>query len=113
MCDSSFSADFFNNVAAVAVVLIFTKVLTHRSRKAKNAANDTPLLSQLHVGAVVLAVVAVGISLLNTANQRLRGRRTWVLQLLKHLPAYSANLLACILVAFFYLSAMVWTPILL
>jgi hypothetical protein len=63
MCDSSFSADFFNNVAAVAVVLIFTKVLTHRSRKAKNAANDTPLLSQLHVGAVVLAAVAVGISL--------------------------------------------------
>lgn len=63
MCDSSFSADFFNNVAAVAVVLIFAKVVTNRSRKAKNAANEKWGLAVLHVSAVVSAAAAVGLSL--------------------------------------------------
>jgi hypothetical protein len=32
--DTKFQADFFNNVAAVAMVLIFAKVVTHRSHVA-------------------------------------------------------------------------------
>jgi len=30
---ATFTADFYNNVAAIAVVLLFTKVVAHRSRK--------------------------------------------------------------------------------
>jgi hypothetical protein len=66
MCDSSFSADFFNNVAAVAVVLLFTKVVTHRSRKEESTQQDKRRLAALHVVAVLSAAVAVGFSLLAT-----------------------------------------------
>jgi hypothetical protein len=65
MCDSNLNADFFNNVAAVAVVLIFTKVVTNRARKAKR---DTRWLARLHVGAVVSATAAVGLSLWATGS---------------------------------------------
>jgi uncharacterized membrane protein len=63
MCDPNFNADFFNNVAAIAVVLIFTKVFTNRSRKATKPPNHPWLVSLLHVCAVVIAAVAIGISL--------------------------------------------------
>ncbi|MCW2517021.1 MAG: hypothetical protein JWR11_6063 [Mycobacterium sp.] len=59
-----FVADFANNVAAVAVVLLFAKLVTHRSRKLR--AEDDPriwILFAVHVVAVVAAAAAVVLSL--------------------------------------------------
>ena len=52
-------ADFFNNVAAVAVVLMFAKVVSHRSRKADYNPKWAKRLAHAHVAAVLLAVAAV------------------------------------------------------
>ena len=57
--------DFFNNVAAIAVVLMFTKVVTHRLRKFRRK-EWTRALAILHAIAVVSAAVAVTASLIAT-----------------------------------------------
>jgi hypothetical protein len=74
-----FDADFFNNVAAIAVVLIFTKIVVHRSKKT-NARGWSRLLAVLHVVAVVSAAVALVYSLRATdiAIETDRGWRTIV-----------------------------------
>ena len=66
---SQFTADFFNNAAAVAVVLVFTKVVTHRSRQAKWGAKGTNTIAVLHILAVLSAVVTVVVCLRATDNQ--------------------------------------------
>lgn len=74
-----FEPDFFNNVAAIAVVLVFTKIVIHRSPKA-NTPGWTRLLSVLHVVAVGSAAVAIVFCLRATdvANETDRGWRTTV-----------------------------------
>ncbi len=58
-----FTADFFNNVAAIAVVVMFTKVVTRRAYKARQQAKWPRLLAALHIVAVGGAVIAIGVSL--------------------------------------------------
>lgn len=65
--------DFFNNVAAVAVVLMFAKVVTHRSRKADYASRWTIVLVGLHVLAVLSAVASVAFCLLATDGRSTTG----------------------------------------
>jgi hypothetical protein len=74
-----FEPDFFNNVAAIAVVLVFTKIVVHRSKKT-NAQGWSRLLAVLHVVAVVSAAVALSFSLRATdiAIETDRGWRTIV-----------------------------------
>ncbi|MGE2817995.1 hypothetical protein ACQI5H_23060 [Mycobacterium heidelbergense] len=58
-------ADFFNNVAAVAVVLMFTKVVTHRlprgDAKALSSRNGA-----YHAATVIAAAMAIIVALLAT-----------------------------------------------
>ena len=56
--DPQFQADFFNNVAAVAIVLVFAKVVAHRK-------HDEPSVPRalLHGLAVLAAVAAAGLAL--------------------------------------------------
>jgi hypothetical protein len=42
--NSDFQADFFNNIAAIAIVLLFAKVVTHRTRKGSSARGSLALL---------------------------------------------------------------------
>src|ERR1700757_272464 len=60
--------DFFNNVAAIAVVLLFTKIVAHRSREVQPRAQSTQrkTLAAFHVIAVLSAAVAAGASLIAT-----------------------------------------------
>jgi hypothetical protein len=55
----TFQPDFFNNAAAIAVVLLFTKVVAHRSRKGP----PSRWAEGLHVIAVIGAAVATGAAL--------------------------------------------------
>ena len=56
---SAFQPDFYNNAAAIAVVLLFTKVVANRLRK-----GPPPWWTQgLHVIAVIGAAVAAGSAL--------------------------------------------------
>jgi hypothetical protein len=57
---NGFQPDFFNNIAAVAVVLMFTKVVMHRSRRGTEAKG---FLATLHVITVILAGAAIAVSL--------------------------------------------------
>jgi hypothetical protein len=59
------SSDFFNNVAAIAVVLMFAKIASHGLRKARGKPG-THALAALHGIAVVAALVAVTASLIAT-----------------------------------------------
>jgi sugar phosphate isomerase/epimerase len=58
-CSAEFHPDFFNNVAAIAVVLMFTKVVAHRWRRVERGR----WLAALHGLAVVAAAAAVVVSL--------------------------------------------------
>ncbi len=58
--DSGFQPDFFNNIASVAVVLLFTKVVMHRTRRGIAAKG---CLATLHVITLLLAGAAIVISL--------------------------------------------------
>jgi steroid 5-alpha reductase family enzyme len=60
--EPQFQADFFNNVAAVAIVLIFAKVVAHRSRKGES--KTWRRLS--HGAAVAAAALATVAALLAT-----------------------------------------------
>jgi hypothetical protein len=60
--------DFFNNVAAVAVVLMFAKVVSHRSRKARSGAVRTWVLAGFHVLAVIAATVTLFVCLKATED---------------------------------------------
>ena len=60
--DQKFQADFFNNVAAVAIVLIFAKVIGHRRLE-----KSSPRRRFWHGFAVVAASVAAGAAVLTTA----------------------------------------------
>jgi hypothetical protein len=56
--EAQFQADFFNNVAAVAMVLLFAKVFTHRSRKKKpEFEQPTPWRANLRAWNHALAVL--------------------------------------------------------
>lgn len=63
----AFTADFYNNVAAIAVVLMFTKVVSHRTRTAPRQPKAVRRLAGVHVAAVAAATVAVAISLAATS----------------------------------------------
>ena len=70
-----FQADFFNNIAAVAMVLIFAKVFAHRSRNTKpQNGQPTPGRANFraccHGLAIAAAVVAVGAALWATEDGR-------------------------------------------
>ncbi len=62
---SSLQPDFFNNVAAVAVVLIFTKVVSQRLRH--NAPESARRVAAYHVATVISATSAIVIALTATA----------------------------------------------
>jgi len=59
---SDFQPDFFNNVAAVAIVMIFAKVVAHRTQDKRGG-----FRSARHVIVVLTAAVATGIALWATA----------------------------------------------
>lgn len=59
-CPDAFKPDFFNNIAAIAVVLMFTKVVMHRSRQGSGGRRG---LAVLHVGTVLSAGLAIVVSL--------------------------------------------------
>jgi hypothetical protein len=61
-----FTADFYNNVAAIAIVLMVTKVLSHRTRKVPRKPKAMRTLARVHVLAVAAAATAVAISLAAT-----------------------------------------------
>lgn len=63
---TAFTPDFYNNVAAIAVVLMFTKVVSHRTRKVDRTPNAIRWLARAHVLAVGAASAAVAISLAAT-----------------------------------------------
>jgi hypothetical protein len=63
---SGFQPDFFNNIAAIAIVLMLTKVVMHRSRKRQWGESMTAVVVGLHVFTVLAAAVAVWISLAAT-----------------------------------------------
>jgi hypothetical protein len=63
-CPNDFEPDFFNNVAAVAMVLIFAKVVAHRSNK-----HPGPGRRFWHGFAVATAVVAAGAALVATERR--------------------------------------------
>ncbi len=65
LADQQIPNDFFNNVAAVAAVLLFTKVVSHAIHKNREHPVGHWLLA-LHVLNVLGVVVAVGVSLLAT-----------------------------------------------
>lgn len=60
--DQNFQADFFNNVAAVAVVLIFAKVVAHRMHEGDRGR----VSASFHVIAVFAAATAAAISIIGT-----------------------------------------------
>jgi undecaprenyl pyrophosphate phosphatase UppP len=59
--------DFFNNVAAVAVVLMFTKIVTHRSRTDKPT--STRNVAAYHVATVIATACAIVVALIATEVQ--------------------------------------------
>lgn len=60
--------DFFNNVAAVAVVIMFTKAVTHRTRSRPPV--RPVALSTWHVVGVCVAVASAVVALIATATGR-------------------------------------------
>ncbi len=67
--DQNFQADFFNNVAAIAVVLIFAKVYAHRSRhRGPHDAEPSAPRARFHGLAVTAAAVAAAVALLATED---------------------------------------------
>jgi hypothetical protein len=64
-----YESDFFNNVAAIAVVLMFTKVVAHHVRKVPRDRTGTWWLAAFHVVAVGAAAVAVGAALVVTEHE--------------------------------------------
>jgi hypothetical protein len=66
LADNPYSADFFNNIAAVCVVLLFAKFVTHRSRTP--GGRQTGVLV-LHVVCVVAAAVGTVFALIATVRQ--------------------------------------------
>lgn len=69
-CD--FAPDFFNNVAAIAAVLMFTKVVTHRSHEVPPSGRRKQALAWVHLAAVAVASITIAASLI--ATQR---KSTW------------------------------------
>jgi hypothetical protein len=70
LCPEPFQPDFFNNVAAVASVLIFAKVVSHRSRNRETQRSELqPLRAFFHGLGVMAAVVAIGAALGATEAQ--------------------------------------------
>jgi hypothetical protein len=63
---SGTAPDFFNNAASIAVVLLFTKVVSHRSRKAPRETQRAKALTAFHIIAVLSATIAVAASLVAT-----------------------------------------------
>ena len=72
--NGAFQPDFFNNAAAIAVVLLFTKVVTHRSRQIRRKA----WVNWLHLLAVLGAAAAVGASLWATEQCAVDDRLDWL-----------------------------------
>lgn len=72
----SFEPDFYNNVAAVSVVLMFTRIVAHGMRKARKA-DDNPgtgcanfVLNFLHAVTVIAAVVGLAAALMATSRRK-------------------------------------------
>jgi hypothetical protein len=64
MAAADFAADVYNNIAATGVVLLFAKLVTHRSR---TKGTTSWLVFALHVIVVGAAAVAVASALVITA----------------------------------------------
>jgi hypothetical protein len=68
------TADFENNVTAIAVTLVFAKLVTHRLRLSNHAAGPwrekimEGIAAALHSGAVLFGIVTVGLALYSTAQ---------------------------------------------
>jgi hypothetical protein len=76
--DESFQPDFFNNVAAVAIVLTFAKVVAHRSRdRESRTVEPSGWRTFYHALAVLAAVLAAGASLWATEKQSDWGLFHW------------------------------------
>jgi len=60
--------DFFNNIVAIAVVLMFTKVVSHRSHKTEKPALQRTLAA-LHVLAVFAAAATVAMGVVATDSR--------------------------------------------
>lgn len=66
MAAPPYQSDFYNNVAAIAVVLMFTKVVGHGLRKGRAKHPHPGMLKTLHIGVVVGAVIAATVALIAT-----------------------------------------------
>jgi hypothetical protein len=67
LCD--FQADFYNNVAAIAAVVLFAKVVSHRFRKVPREKLGALVLAVIHGIAVLAAMLAIAVSLRATDVQ--------------------------------------------
>jgi cytosine/uracil/thiamine/allantoin permease len=69
--ETAFTPDFFNSVASVAVVLMFAKFVTHRSRKPRHGRKGTGevVLIGCHIAAVLAALIATVASLVAVDQQ--------------------------------------------
>lgn len=79
-----YQPDFFNNVAAVAVVLMFTKVVVRRSRRNERREH----YDLAHGGAIVAALMAISASLWATETCS----QAWILHLLAWLGVGAAGI---------------------
>jgi hypothetical protein len=61
--NNDFQPDFFNNIAAVAVVLMLTKVVMHRSRQVHWCRSLVVINLVVHAFAVLAAAAAIWVSL--------------------------------------------------
>ena len=59
-----FTADFFNNVAAVSIVLLFAKIVSHRTRR--EPARSNTAIKMLHAVCIVAAAVGLVVGLVAT-----------------------------------------------
>ena len=66
---TQFAPDFFNNVAAIAVVLMFAKLVTHRSRRTHRTGAEVKWLLLLHLACLGAAGVAVVVSMIAVSTE--------------------------------------------
>lgn len=64
--------DFYNNVAAIAAVLMFAKLVTHRTRKATKYGSERRL-AVVHTIGVATSAGAIVVSLIATASGAFTG----------------------------------------
>jgi hypothetical protein len=79
MGSADFAPDFFNNVAAIAVVLVFAKLVTHRSRvNTTRSDRERIILFSFHLLAVVAATVAALAAIIGLRGRSVSGVIDWL-----------------------------------